>query len=94
MKLRLINRANLGISRIYRALLIEGKEPPIIEELGECVRVTLLAREHSAGFRLFVAEGPKRDACPVWIICLCCNISSTTPNGHQHRRPALPALGT
>ncbi|MGO9201749.1 MAG: RNA-binding domain-containing protein [Limisphaerales bacterium] len=64
VKLRLINRANLGISRIYRALLIEGKEPPIIEELGECVRVTLLAREHSAGFRLFVAEEPKAGRLP------------------------------
>jgi ATP-dependent DNA helicase RecG len=64
VRLRLINRANLGIGRIYRALLIEGKEPPIIEELGECVRVTLLAREHSAGFRLFVAEESKAGRLP------------------------------
>ena len=64
VKLRLINRANLGIGRIYRALLIEGKEPPVIEELGECVRVTLLAREHSAGFRLFVAEESKAGRLP------------------------------
>ena len=59
VRLRLINRANLGIGRIYRALLIEGKEPPIIEELGECVRLTMLAREHSPGFRHFVAEESK-----------------------------------
>lgn len=64
VKLRLINRANLGIGRIYRALLIEGKEPPVIEELGECVRVTLLAREHSGGFRLFVAEESKAGRLP------------------------------
>jgi ATP-dependent DNA helicase RecG len=64
VKLRLINRTNLGIARIYRALLIEGKEPPVIEELGECVRVTLLAREHSAGFRLFVAEESKDGRLP------------------------------
>ncbi len=64
VKLRLINRANLGIGRIYRALLIEGKEPPVIEELGECVRITLLAREHSAGFRNFVAEESKAGRLP------------------------------
>jgi len=45
-------------------LLIEGKEPPVIEELGECVRITLLAREHSAGFRLFVAEESKAGRLP------------------------------
>jgi ATP-dependent DNA helicase RecG len=56
MKLRLSNRANLGIGRMYQALLVEGKEPPVIEELGDCVRVSLLAREHSAAFRRFVAE--------------------------------------
>ena len=64
VRLRLINRANLGIGRIYRALLIEGKEPPIIEELGECVRVTVLARQHSAGFRFFVAEESKAGRLP------------------------------
>ncbi|MDA8165463.1 MAG: putative DNA binding domain-containing protein, partial [Desulfobacteraceae bacterium] len=39
-RLRLVNRSNLGVSRMYEALLIEGKEPPIIAEIGESVTVT------------------------------------------------------
>ncbi|MBI3303168.1 MAG: AAA family ATPase, partial [Deltaproteobacteria bacterium] len=38
------------------ALLIEGKEPPLIEDQGEAVKVTFLASELSVPFRVFVAE--------------------------------------
>ncbi len=55
-RLRLVNRSNLGVSRMYEALLIEGKEPPIIQEIGESVTVTFLRRNLSPSFRLFVAE--------------------------------------
>lgn len=55
-RLRLINRSNLGISRMFTALLIEGKEPPLIEDQGGAVKVTFLARELSIPFRVFVAE--------------------------------------
>lgn len=55
-RLRLINRSNLGISRMFTALLIEGKEPPLIEDQGEAAKVTFLASELSAPFRAFVAE--------------------------------------
>lgn len=55
-RLRLINRSNLGISRMFTALLIEGKDPPILEDQGEAVKVTFLAGELSAPFRTFVAE--------------------------------------
>ncbi|PIY20714.1 MAG: AAA family ATPase [Deltaproteobacteria bacterium CG_4_10_14_3_um_filter_60_8] len=55
-RLRLVNRSNLGISRMYEALLIEGKEPPSIQEIGESVTVTFLRRDISPAFRLFVAE--------------------------------------
>ena len=55
-RMRLVNRSNLGISRMYEALLIEGKEPPIIQEIGESVTVMFLRREISSAFRLFVAE--------------------------------------
>ncbi|MDD3582299.1 MAG: ATP-binding protein, partial [Desulfobacca sp.] len=55
-KLRLVNRSNLGISRMFEALLIEGKEPPIIQEIGESVSVTFQRRDFSRDFRLFVAE--------------------------------------
>jgi len=54
-KLRLVNRSNLGISRIFEAFLIDGKEPPIIQESGETVIVTLLKQDVSAPFREFVA---------------------------------------
>lgn len=55
-RLRLVNRSNLGVNRMFSALLMEGKEPPIIREAGESVTVTFLKRELSPAFRLFVAE--------------------------------------
>ena len=53
-RLRLANRSNLGIPRIYKAMLVEGKEPPVIEEKGNAVVVTLLGGEFSPAFRAFV----------------------------------------
>ena len=55
-RLRLVNRSNLGVRRMYRALLIEGKEPPAILDEGEAVRVTFRASDLSVPFRMFVAE--------------------------------------
>ena len=55
-RLRLVNRSNLGIGRIFEAMLIEGKEPPLIQQQGDSVTVTFLRREPSAPFRAFVAE--------------------------------------
>lgn len=55
-RLRLVNRSNLGVSRMFSALLMEGKEPPIIRESGDSVLLILLRRELSPAFRLFVAE--------------------------------------
>jgi len=60
VRLRLVNRSNLGIPRIFASLLVEGKEPPLIEEVGESVRLTLRASDLSAPFRAFVAEEGKR----------------------------------
>jgi ATP-dependent DNA helicase RecG len=51
-----VNRSNLGIGRIFEAMLIEGKEPPLIQQQGDSVTVTFLRREPSAPFRAFVAE--------------------------------------
>jgi ATP-dependent DNA helicase RecG len=59
-RLRLINRSNLGIGRMFEALLIEGKEPPLIQDQGEAVRLTFLRREISVPFRTFIAEESKR----------------------------------
>lgn len=59
-RLRLVNRSNLGIPRMFTAMLIEGKEPPLIEDQGEAVTVTFLAGEISVPFRTWVAEESKR----------------------------------
>lgn len=59
-RLRLVNRSNLGVPRMFSAMLIEGKEPPIIQDQGEAIVVTFLARKMSVSFRAFVAEEDKK----------------------------------
>jgi len=51
-----VNRSNLGVGRMFSALLIEGKEPPDIREIGESVTLAFMKRELLPAFRLFVAE--------------------------------------
>ncbi len=55
-RLRLVNRSNLGMSRIFETLLVEGKEPPLIQEIGESVTLIFRRRDFSPDFRMFVAE--------------------------------------
>jgi ATP-dependent DNA helicase RecG len=55
-RLRLVNRSNLGINRMYSALLSEGKEPPTIQEMGDSVVVAFHKRDFDAAFRSFVSE--------------------------------------
>ena len=55
-RLRLVNRSNLGVRRIYKSLLIEGKAPPHLHDLGDAVRITFRASRISPAFRNFVAE--------------------------------------
>jgi len=59
-RLRLVNRSNLGVRRMYHSLLIEGKEPPLIVDEGEAVRVILRASDLSIPTRMFVAEEADR----------------------------------
>ena len=59
-KLRLVNRSNLGMTRMYTAMLEEGKEPPSIHDPGNSVIVTLHARDISVPFRMFIAEEGKQ----------------------------------
>ena len=59
-RLRLINRMNLGMERIYSSLLMEGKPPPEIEDMGDAVRLTFRASRVSAAFRGFVGEQARR----------------------------------
>jgi ATP-dependent DNA helicase RecG len=60
VRLRLVNRSTLGVQRMFHALLIEGKEPPLIEDLGEAVQFTFRASDLSVPVRTFVAEEGKR----------------------------------
>ena len=55
-RLRLVNRTNLGISRMFSTMLMEGKEPPVIRESGESVTVVFFRRELNPAFRVFVTE--------------------------------------
>ena len=58
-KLRLVNRSNLGIGRMFEAMLIEGKEPPVIVDEESAVRVVFKRQETSASFREFIADEGK-----------------------------------
>lgn len=55
-KLRLVNRSNLGVPRIFKSLLIEGKEPPQYREVGESIELTLIASNMVPQFRKFIKE--------------------------------------
>ena len=55
-RLRLVNRSNLGIARMFSAFLIEGKRPPVIQEIGDSVAVTFLRSDMDASFRSMIAE--------------------------------------
>lgn len=60
-KLKLVNRSNLGVSRIFRSLLIEGKEPPIYREVGNHIELTFTASPLHAGFMNLVKQMAERD---------------------------------
>lgn len=49
-KLKLVNRSNIGVTRIYRSLLMEGKEPPIYREVGNHIELTFAASPLHSGF--------------------------------------------
>ena len=48
---RLVNRQNLGVPRMFRALLEEGKEPPTFDEIGQAVRVTFPGQKIDKAFK-------------------------------------------
>jgi predicted HTH transcriptional regulator len=54
-KTRLVNRSNMGVPRIFKNLLMEGKEPPAYYEDGETIKVIFQASELTAGFRNMIA---------------------------------------
>ena len=58
-RLRLVNRSNLGIGRMFEAMLVEGKEPPLIIDEDSAVRVVFKRQETARPFREFIAEEGK-----------------------------------
>ncbi len=56
IRLRLVNRGNLGVARMFSAMLVEGKEPPTIDERGDSVSVSFAAGPFSNAMRTFVAD--------------------------------------
>lgn len=55
-KLRLVNRSNLGVPRIYKSLLIEGKEPPQYRQIGEAIELTMIASSMVPAFRQLIKQ--------------------------------------
>jgi ATP-dependent DNA helicase RecG len=55
-KLRLVNRSNLGVPRIFRSLLLEGKEPPVYRSVGNAVELTFIASPLKTGFNNLVRQ--------------------------------------
>lgn len=49
-KLKLVNRSNLGVPRIYKSLLSEGKEPPQYREIGKSVELIINSSNVSVEF--------------------------------------------
>jgi ATP-dependent DNA helicase RecG len=54
ISLNLANRNNLGVPRMYRAMLQDGKEPPAIRDEGNAVRLIFLGSDFSVPFRALV----------------------------------------
>ncbi|CAM3231985.1 Sugar-specific transcriptional regulator TrmB [Filibacter tadaridae] len=50
----------MGVPRIYRSLLIEGKEPPSYREVGNSIELNLIASSLFPDFKKFVAELQRR----------------------------------
>ncbi|WP_100401527.1 RNA-binding domain-containing protein [Bacillus sp. FJAT-42315] len=55
-RLHLVNRSNMGVPRIYRSLLVEGKEPPSYREVGNSIELSLIASSLFPGFKKFIAD--------------------------------------
>jgi len=60
-RMRLANAANLGVPRVYRELLIEGKEPPIYWSSGSVVRVTVKGQDTRREFLELIQRHPGLD---------------------------------
>ncbi|MHA6261440.1 ATP-binding protein [Sporosarcina sp. CAU 1771] len=55
-RLHLVNRSNMGVPRIYRSLLVEGKEPPSYREVGNSIELNLIASSLFPNFKKLIAD--------------------------------------
>lgn len=55
-RLHLVNRTNIGVPRIYKSLLVEGKEPPIYREVGSQIELTIIASNLYPDFQKYISE--------------------------------------
>lgn len=79
-RLRLVNRSNLGVGRMFSAFLIEGKRPPVIQEIGESIAVTFHQSAINPVFRSLVAnvaEPPLNVNELLVLLCLCVHPMTT-----------------
>lgn len=53
--LNLVNRNNLGVKRMYKSMLEQGKEPPVYSATPQSVRVIFRAQEIDTGFLNLIA---------------------------------------
>ncbi len=60
-RMRLANAANLGVPRVFRDLLSEGKEPPVYWASAQAVRVTVKGQEARREFLQLVKENDELD---------------------------------
>jgi ATP-dependent DNA helicase RecG len=60
-RMRLANAANLGVQRVFRDLLVEGKEPPRFRSTGQTVFVTVKGQDARREFVEFVRVHPDLD---------------------------------
>jgi|CXWL01.1.fsa_nt_gi ATP-dependent DNA helicase RecG len=61
LPLRLVNRAKVGVRRMFKSMLAEGKEPPEVFDDGDAVRIALHAGELSEAFCKFVEDAARND---------------------------------
>lgn len=55
-RVRLVNRTNLGVPRIYTELLKEGKEPPVYEDSGIQIQLTMFASIVTPELKAYIEE--------------------------------------
>jgi ATP-dependent DNA helicase RecG len=67
-RMRLANAANLGVPRVFRDLLSEGKEPPSYWNSSQAIRVTITGQEAKREFLELVQNYPGLDVDDLLVI--------------------------